>query len=195
MIYEAIDRWNSPSLEHHGVKGMKWGVRHDPKVDKLRSSIRQAKRARNKLYRSDLAGSAAITRSPYDKFAKASNLVADRKAKLAKYKKGDKGELNSYAKSLNGMKTDSNALMLHLQTTRGKKYAQKVYQRSQDRMLRGILAGSAVVAGGLAVAAILASRTPTPPLKAPNINTFKPASFAYDTFRPASFAYDTFKHL
>lgn len=29
MIYEAIDRWNSPDsyLEHFGVKGMKWGVR------------------------------------------------------------------------------------------------------------------------------------------------------------------------
>lgn len=32
MIYEAIDYWNSPPnsyLEHHGIKGMKWGVRHD----------------------------------------------------------------------------------------------------------------------------------------------------------------------
>ena len=29
MIYEGIDIWNSPYLEHHGVKGMKWGVRHD----------------------------------------------------------------------------------------------------------------------------------------------------------------------
>ena len=27
MIYEGIDRWNSPYIEHHGVKGMKWGVR------------------------------------------------------------------------------------------------------------------------------------------------------------------------
>lgn len=29
IIYKAIDHWNSPTLAHHGVKGMKWGVRHD----------------------------------------------------------------------------------------------------------------------------------------------------------------------
>lgn len=31
MYYEAIDRWNDSELylDHHGVKGMKWGVRHD----------------------------------------------------------------------------------------------------------------------------------------------------------------------
>lgn len=27
MIYKAVDYWNSPSLEHYGVKGMRWGVR------------------------------------------------------------------------------------------------------------------------------------------------------------------------
>ena len=39
MIYEAMDIWNSPSLQHHGVKGMKWGVR---KVRKVRDSISSA---------------------------------------------------------------------------------------------------------------------------------------------------------
>lgn len=29
MNYYAYDRWNSPYLDHHGIKGMKWGVRHD----------------------------------------------------------------------------------------------------------------------------------------------------------------------
>lgn len=29
MIYKAIDKWNSLELFHYGVKGMKWGVRHD----------------------------------------------------------------------------------------------------------------------------------------------------------------------
>lgn len=29
MIYEATDYWNSSYISHHGVKGMKWGIRHD----------------------------------------------------------------------------------------------------------------------------------------------------------------------
>ena len=40
MIYEGIDRWNSPYIEHHGVKGMKWGVRRDRNAS---SNIAKAK--------------------------------------------------------------------------------------------------------------------------------------------------------
>lgn len=42
MIYKAIDYWNfSPDsyLEHHGVKGMKWGVRKD-RIKKIGSKVK-----------------------------------------------------------------------------------------------------------------------------------------------------------
>ena len=52
MIYEGIDRWNSTSLEHYGVKGMKWGVR---KVRSVGNRIRSiGARSRQRRYeRSD----------------------------------------------------------------------------------------------------------------------------------------------
>lgn len=61
MIYEAIDKWNSPPdsyLEHHGVKGMKWGVRHDffgiqkRRHKKLAQALEVAKREK-KYYSQD----------------------------------------------------------------------------------------------------------------------------------------------
>ena len=45
MIYEGIDIWNSPYLEHHGVKGMKWGVRKQREL--VGSRNRNAKSLRN----------------------------------------------------------------------------------------------------------------------------------------------------
>lgn len=54
MIYKAIDRWSS-SLEHHGVKGMKWGVRKVREAigyvktrHKLKKQIKSAKRSYRK---------------------------------------------------------------------------------------------------------------------------------------------------
>lgn len=56
MIYNAIDTWNSSPdsyLEHHGVKGMKWGVRHDVfgiqkrRHRKLAQALEVAKREKN----------------------------------------------------------------------------------------------------------------------------------------------------
>ena len=40
MIYTGIDMWNGPPLCHYGVKGMKWGVRHDKNHDTLGKGTR-----------------------------------------------------------------------------------------------------------------------------------------------------------
>jgi len=54
MIYEGIDRWNSPSLEHYGVKGMKWGVRKARSIgSRIRSAMAKPKQRRYE--RSDYA--------------------------------------------------------------------------------------------------------------------------------------------
>lgn len=196
MYYEAIDYWNSPDsyLEHHGVKGMKWGVRHDPEVDRFKSRIRDAKKSVRVARRST-----SIKEDIYNqrygitsRESKARAVLADRKAELAKYKGGDKAEINSYAKSYNSPFTDKTSFMRHIRTKKGQAYAEKVYKQSDKRMMRYILGGSAVIAGAVAVAAIMASKTPTKPLTTPKPHTFNPATFNPATFNPASFNYDTF---
>ena len=54
MIYEGIDRWNSPYLDHHGVKGMKWGVRKSRVKQAVNSLSRYHEKVAKKYnYRSD----------------------------------------------------------------------------------------------------------------------------------------------
>ena len=54
MIYEGIDEWNSPYIEHYGVKGMKWGVRKARSIgSRIRSAMAKPKQRRYE--RSDYA--------------------------------------------------------------------------------------------------------------------------------------------
>lgn len=60
MVYEAIDYWNSPDsyLEHHGVKGMKWGVRKQR--ESLGNRIRSWRTRRHENYIRKTFGEAAV---------------------------------------------------------------------------------------------------------------------------------------
>lgn len=59
MTYEAIDYWSAPGeyLEHHGVKGMKWGVRKAAR--RVSSSIKRRKQRRYE--RSDYAKAKSLS--------------------------------------------------------------------------------------------------------------------------------------
>ena len=60
MVYQGIDRWNSPDayLEHHGVKGMKWGQRKQiPLVGRIRRPAVNRFRDNNSLSSSSVKSS------------------------------------------------------------------------------------------------------------------------------------------
>lgn len=80
MIYEGIDIWNFPYLEHHGVKGMRWGIRHDPeklikkntkyakKIKKLnKKNSKDAKYVRKKLKKSSVFTKDSERKKAYNK--------------------------------------------------------------------------------------------------------------------------------
>lgn len=95
MIYEAIDYWNSPSLEHHGVKGMKWGVRHDRQAGSKIAAAKQARANRKaawKKYSSDYDVAAGYDKQrPFSTQIKGT-LSYDTSKKL--WKKSDKAAEN-----------------------------------------------------------------------------------------------------
>lgn len=113
MIYTAIDKWNSSPdsyLEHHGVKGMKWGVRKQPESLGSRYS-RWGRNVSNKSYDRQLSRVEArrarkmteVDRSPvkntrYGKWVKdVSNKSYDRqKANIEARRAKRMGEFDSF---------------------------------------------------------------------------------------------------
>ena len=56
MYYEAIDLWSTGYISHHGVKGMKWGVRKDRAINRVKKAANYVKNTKQRRYeRSDYA--------------------------------------------------------------------------------------------------------------------------------------------
>lgn len=81
MIYEAVDRWNSPYIEHHGVKGMKWGVRKARETMGRIRARREARSLRGNFHRA-LAANYNLNAKTYTKLG--NRVVASMNSAAAK---------------------------------------------------------------------------------------------------------------
>lgn len=96
MFYEAIDYWNSsdPYLEHHGVKGMKWGIRHDkPRLSRKQKRLAKSDYGKAKTM-SDQELQRAINRINLEQ-----NYITAVRRDRAAYKDATRSVLNRWART------------------------------------------------------------------------------------------------
>lgn len=164
-------------LAHHGVKGMKWGVRKErERVSEARQAYKQARKDASKTYRK--AG--LIVKNPSDPRVKAAKKATQKvtnaelnyirsKANLAKAKRGEKGEIRSYARSMQksgapGSVRDyqysnrSTNIYNDIKKRKGKAYADKVFQKSKNQALTSAAIAGSIAIGAAALDIYLASR-------------------------------------
>lgn len=157
-------------LYHHGVKGMKWGVRKAK--EKYKSEKKRLRSAEKDLNKAAWRGFGMKGIQNYEKVKKKTTAIATdtamarAKYKSSKYedsKKAAKAEMKSYIKSFRktGLPDSaadtsgrSRALYDRLKTEKGKKYADTVVNKYQKRLVTEIVA-SAVVAVGAGVASAM----------------------------------------
>lgn len=157
-------------LVHHGVKGMRWGVRRYQNADGTLTAAGRAKlgyKEAKKAYKKDVKSMPKIAfgakglqsyQSARNKVDKSRLNMYDAKAKLKKTKKGKDADINFYAKrmkktGLPGSVSDdmyrgeSTRLYNHLKKKKGKAYADKVLKNADRRAKRDlVIAGAAFVA-------------------------------------------------
>lgn len=161
-------------LYHHGVKGMKWGVRK--KYEAERSAYKQAKKNYRQARR-DLPMIAA-GRKGLKKYRSAENRVnkaeldmidAKAKYKAAKSKNAEKTEAKVYRKAMQksglvGSAADvsyggrSTRIYNHLKASKGKKYADMIEKKVETQAYATLAASVAVTVGSAVVAGMLESR-------------------------------------
>lgn len=172
-----------PVLVHHGIKGQKWGVRRFQNedgsltaagqrrydIDEAKSAYKQAKREYKQIKKQTRV-KGIIAGRQYQKMVETSDKlrsdaemkVVDAKAALAKARKGEKGEMKSYIKSmrkygLSGSIMDaqsggkSTKLYDHIAAKKGESYAMAAERKMKKQLITSAVV--ATVAGiGMSVA-------------------------------------------
>lgn len=171
MEYELYE------LQHHGVKGMKWGVRK--KYEPERTAYKSAKkelRTVGKEYRRKAMTGIGISRigramDAEKKYNSAELKTIDAKAKLnaAKAKNSEKAEFNTYRKEMQksglvGSAADANSrgrstrLYDHIKAEKGKEYADAVQKKVQTVAVAQLATAATVAVGSMFVEAYLTGR-------------------------------------
>lgn len=161
-------------LAHHGVKGMKWGVR---KAEKERVAYKVSKRNLRSLEKEykktsgwgieGIAKKTAIEGRVVDASVKKAHAEAKyRAAKAKNADKANKSEFKSYVKSMSKtglVNSDADRLSggrsaklyKSLVTSKGKEYADRVQKKVQSRTVAAAVASVAATVGASIVLGIL----------------------------------------
>ena len=177
LYYETEDN----TLYHHGVKGMKWGHRKASAERAAYKSARKQWRKESKTYNRQAYTAVGMKRlnALNKQEKKVQNLELKTISAKAKYnaaKKGDnkekaaKAEMKTYVKEMSksglvGSAADkmsggrSERLYNDIKVKKGKKYADAVMKKTQNRAIATIAGSAAVVVGANVVSAILANKS------------------------------------
>ena len=174
MIYYETDY-----LMHHGVKGMKWGVRKQKDV--IGNARRQWKidyKDAKKTIRKN-SGGLVVSPKDFDRNTNVSKAIKkanrsqmkyiNEKAKLAKMRRGEKGEFNSYVRQMSksgapGSAYDASSggrstmIYTDLKKRKGKEYADRVFIKTRNQAIGSAAVGTAAALGVAIAAGYLATR-------------------------------------